>query len=97
MRLHLCQQVVARERQIADRFPVAAILVRGTRAAKRHAAAKLCWRQSQHVPQVPQEGHVGIAIERALFPFTLSFTISSPSSIQASSVERLQGRSEDPA
>jgi hypothetical protein len=39
---------------------------RGTGAAKRHAAAKLCSRQSQYVPHVPRQGHVGIASERAL-------------------------------
>jgi hypothetical protein len=40
-------------------------------AAESHATAKLCPRQPQDVPHVPQQGHVGIAIERAIYPVHL--------------------------
>jgi hypothetical protein len=41
VRLHLCKQVVARERQIADRFPVAAKIALQN-AATNHAMGFLC-------------------------------------------------------
>src|ERR1700730_16496690 len=47
-----------------DRF---AVLMHGTGAAQGHAAAKLCSRQSQDVAHVPQQGHTGIAVERAIY------------------------------
>jgi hypothetical protein len=37
-------------------------------AAESHAAAELGSRQSQDVPHVPEQGHVGVTIERAIYP-----------------------------
>jgi hypothetical protein len=53
-------------------------------AAKGHAAAKLCSRESKYVAQVPQQGQVGIAIESAIYPihFEFHFEIPFPNLIQ---------------
>src|ERR1035438_6751763 len=51
-----------------DRF---AVLMNRASAAESHATAKLRSRQSQNVPYVPEQGHAGIAIERAIYPIHL--------------------------
>jgi hypothetical protein len=41
------------------------------RSAESHSAAKLGSRQPQDVPHVPEQWHIGIAIERAIYPVYL--------------------------
>jgi|HubBroStandDraft_2_1064218.scaffolds.fasta_scaffold49739_2 hypothetical protein len=57
-------------------------------AAESHATAKFCSCQSQDVPHVPEQGHVGVTIELRSIPFTLSFTIGITLSATWSSVLR---------
>ena len=47
-------------------------------AAKGHAAAKLCSRESKYVAQVPQQGQVGIAIESAIYPIHFELHLHDP-------------------
>src|ERR1700687_4373466 len=55
-----------------------AILMHRTRAAKGDTAAKFRSRQSQDVAQIPEQGHVGIAIESAICPVYLKLHHEDP-------------------
>src|SRR5580658_552231 len=44
-----------------------AVLMHGAGSAQRHAAAKLCSRELRHVTQIPEQWHVGIAVEGSIF------------------------------
>src|SRR5260370_37436133 len=58
-----------------------AVLMHRARAAKGDPTAEFCSGQPQHVAQVPEQGHVGIAIKSAIYPVHLKLHHEDPLSL----------------
>src|SRR5258708_4573819 len=65
-----------------------AVLVNGTGTAQGDAAAKLCASQSKDVTQVPQQRHVGVAIEAAIHTIYFEVHHYGPPSPDSDSIQR---------